>query len=468
MSARTAALGATLLLGACSVLPGTREEPAQVPMPDAAHVIWLDHPAEHFTSALPLGNGTMGALVFGGVDRERIVLNEIGLWSGSVQDPDRADAHEYLPQIRKLLVEGRNLEAEALLSQHFTCAGAGSGQGNGAKLPYGCYQVLGNLRLEFGAGVPDLSTWTRDSGGSGLDVAPHTSETFRCTFTADAGLVGRARSLDFSAIDDTGEIVLNGEPLGRTEDWSRSYSFDVRGRLREGANELVVTVANVGGEGHMARQVTLGTGADDYRNQLDLRTGIVKTSCSREGVRTVRECFVSRPHELFAERIWCEKPGGLSLMLEPDRPRGRERADRAARPAADAGAAPGRCRAWTMPPASRSTPTAVQVRLRRQALLDRAGERSGDPRGGRDLEPPSSRSRRSSRARGRWSGPSCARRAAPTTARSTSTARSRSATDARTMRSSRRCRPTRAWSGWRRAATIRSSPPSTSTTAATS
>ncbi len=322
MSARTAALGATLLLGACSVLPGTREEPAQVPMPDAAHVIWLDHPAEHFTSALPLGNGTMGALVFGGVDRERIVLNEIGLWSGSVQDPDRADAHEYLPQIRKLLVEGRNLEAEALLSQHFTCAGAGSGQGNGAKLPYGCYQVLGNLRLEFGAGVPDLSTWTRDSGGSGLDVAPHTSETFRCTFTADAGLVGRARSLDFSAIDDTGEIVLNGEPLGRTEDWSRSYSFDVRGRLREGANELVVTVANVGGEGHMARQVTLGTGADDYRNQLDLRTGIVKTSCSREGVRTVRECFVSRPHELFAERIWCEKPGGLSFVLELDRPEG--------------------------------------------------------------------------------------------------------------------------------------------------
>ena len=78
------ALAAGLFLfGSCA---SVAEDSLVVPLPDAAHVIWLDHPAEHFTSALPLGNGTMGALVFGGVDRERIVLNEIGLWSGSVQD----------------------------------------------------------------------------------------------------------------------------------------------------------------------------------------------------------------------------------------------------------------------------------------------------------------------------------------------------------------------------------------------
>ncbi|MBK7642600.1 MAG: glycoside hydrolase N-terminal domain-containing protein [Planctomycetes bacterium] len=308
-----------LFLGACaSVGP----DPVVVPTPDAAHVIWLDHPAEHFTSALPLGNGSMGALVFGGVDRERIVLNEDSLWSGSVQDPNRADAHEYLPQIQKLLLEGKNLEAERLLSEHFTCAGAGSGQGNGANVPYGCYQVLGNLRLDFGAALPELSQWTRDSSASGLEVAPHESETFRCTFGASAELLGRALSLDFSPIDDAGEIRLNGEILGRTEDWSRAYSFDVRGKLLEGPNELVVKVTNVGGEGHMAREVALRVEAQDYRNELDLRNGIVRTTFMRNGTRSMRECFVSKPHGLFVEHLHCDKPGGLSFELTLDRPEG--------------------------------------------------------------------------------------------------------------------------------------------------
>jgi len=102
---RAIALAAFALpIGACASF----ETPTLVTeQPDAAHVIWLDHPAEHFTSALPLGNGTMGALVFGGVDRERIVLNENSYWSGSVQDPNRTNAHEYLPQIRRLLLEGK-------------------------------------------------------------------------------------------------------------------------------------------------------------------------------------------------------------------------------------------------------------------------------------------------------------------------------------------------------------------------
>ncbi|HVU27207.1 MAG TPA: glycoside hydrolase family 95 protein [Verrucomicrobiae bacterium] len=107
-------------------------------------ILWFDAPAKNFTESSPLGNGRLGAMLFGGVDDERIVLNESSVWSGSPQDADRPDAYKVLPEIQKLLLEGKNVEAEALVNANFTCKGPGSG---GAQ--YGCYQVLGNLHLRF-------------------------------------------------------------------------------------------------------------------------------------------------------------------------------------------------------------------------------------------------------------------------------------------------------------------------------
>ena len=54
--------------------------------------IWFDTPATNFTESTPLGNGRLGAMMFGGFDEERIVLNESSVWSGSHQDADRPDA----------------------------------------------------------------------------------------------------------------------------------------------------------------------------------------------------------------------------------------------------------------------------------------------------------------------------------------------------------------------------------------
>ena len=116
---------------------------------DPTTTIWFDKPAASFHGSLPLGNGRLGAMVFGGVDEERIVLNESSVWSGSPGDDNREGAHAALPEIRRLLAEGKNREAEALVNQTFTCKGPGSGGGRGANVPFGCYQVLGNLRLKF-------------------------------------------------------------------------------------------------------------------------------------------------------------------------------------------------------------------------------------------------------------------------------------------------------------------------------
>src|SRR5690242_18275742 len=78
----------------------------------AERVIRLDAPATVFTESSPLGNGRLGAMLFGGVTEEKIVLNETGVWSGSPQEADRIDAAEALPEIRRLLLEGKNAEAE--------------------------------------------------------------------------------------------------------------------------------------------------------------------------------------------------------------------------------------------------------------------------------------------------------------------------------------------------------------------
>ena len=93
--------------------------------------IWFDVQASNFTESTPLGNGRLGAMMFGGVDEERIVLNENSVWSGSRQDADRPDAYKALPAIQRLLLEGKNSQAEALVNAQFVCQGPGSKEGTG-------------------------------------------------------------------------------------------------------------------------------------------------------------------------------------------------------------------------------------------------------------------------------------------------------------------------------------------------
>ena len=119
--------------------------------------LFFKQPAHHYLEALPLGNGHIGALIFGNPNGDLIVLNEKSLWSGGVYDADKEDAHLYLKEIQGLLLEGDNKAAQELLQEHFVSKGRGSGFGNGAKDPYGSYQTLGNLRITW---ADTLATYT--------------------------------------------------------------------------------------------------------------------------------------------------------------------------------------------------------------------------------------------------------------------------------------------------------------------
>ena len=69
--------------------------------------IWFDEPATMWEEALPVGSGTLGVMVFGGVEKARYSFNEDTLWTGQPHDYAHQGAVAYLPMIRKLIFEGR-------------------------------------------------------------------------------------------------------------------------------------------------------------------------------------------------------------------------------------------------------------------------------------------------------------------------------------------------------------------------
>ncbi len=200
-------------------------------------VMRYDQPATHFTQSLPLGNGRLGAMVFGGVLSERIVLNEISLWSGAPQKADRLNAHERLPRIRELLKAGNNREAQDLVLANFTCQGPGSGQGAGANVPYGCYQVLGNLRLSFGAAAKPAGS--QDVPGEYHRELDLDQSTARVSYELNG--IHYSREILASAPDEVIVVRLSADRPGSIDakiDLDRPERFLTR---PSGTNELLMT-----------------------------------------------------------------------------------------------------------------------------------------------------------------------------------------------------------------------------------
>lgn len=107
------------------------------------HQLYYIAPATIWEETLPLGNGRLGMMPDGGIDKEHIVLNEISLWSGMEADYGNPDASRSLPAIQQLLFEGKNKEAQELMYNSFVPKKPESGG------TYGNYQMLADLTLNF-------------------------------------------------------------------------------------------------------------------------------------------------------------------------------------------------------------------------------------------------------------------------------------------------------------------------------
>ncbi|HLK57472.1 MAG TPA: glycoside hydrolase N-terminal domain-containing protein [Chthonomonadaceae bacterium] len=143
-----AGLGAATLLGAGSLLAegaegalaGGEGKKGEVEMA-SPWVLWYDRPASDWLHAQPIGNGRLGAMVYGGTDREILQLNEGTVWAGGPHDYANPDGLANLKEIRRLIFAGQWEDAQNLVNAHFM----------GRPMAQSQYQTVGSLELDFPA-----------------------------------------------------------------------------------------------------------------------------------------------------------------------------------------------------------------------------------------------------------------------------------------------------------------------------
>jgi alpha-L-fucosidase 2 len=101
--------------------------------------LWYTKPAKKWTEALPIGNGRLGAMIYGGVEDDQIQFNEETLWTGAPNDYAHKGAYQYLGQIRQLLFDGKQKEAEDLAMEQFMSV----------PLTQKAYQAFGDVNIHF-------------------------------------------------------------------------------------------------------------------------------------------------------------------------------------------------------------------------------------------------------------------------------------------------------------------------------
>jgi alpha-L-fucosidase 2 len=228
-----AAVSLQVSVRAQNTTPGTIRFTGEAPPPDGAMTLWYrqpaaDHPytppaggrgggpgAAEWVRALPVGNGRLGAMVFGGVVNERLQLNEDTLWAGGPYDPVNPDASAALPEVRRLLFDGRYAEGAKLITDKVMAKPL-------AQMPY---ETIGNLQLTFPP-TDSVESYRRDLD---LDTAiarvsytsggvPYTREVF--SSAADGVIVvrltaGQAGKLFFKAEMNTPQkATITAEPSG--------------------------------------------------------------------------------------------------------------------------------------------------------------------------------------------------------------------------------------------------------------
>ena len=157
--------------------------------------LWYRQPATDWNEALPVGNGRLGAMVFGGISDERLQLNEETIWTKGGENIDLPGGAKYLAEIRKLLFEGRYAEGEKLADEKLL----------GVRLPSNTntYQTLGDLSIHFD-GLENINNYKRELL---LDSA------IVCT-RFSSGRTNHKRTVFSSAVDQTLVMLAEADQSG--------------------------------------------------------------------------------------------------------------------------------------------------------------------------------------------------------------------------------------------------------------
>jgi alpha-L-fucosidase 2 len=334
------------------------------------NTLWYKQPAAAWTDALPLGNGRLGAMVFGGVQEEHLQLNEATLWSGRPREYARTGAVQYLQPIRQLLNEGKQKEAEAMGEKYFMGLKDPDDSSYHSQKDTWFKSVRAKeepAAIDFNDNywatmqLPTLEGWER-TGLMGVDGALW----FRTSFNVPAKWLGKNLVLDLGRIRDMDFTYVNGKLVGSDEGISKKRKYKIPASLlKEGKNTVAVQVINFfdkGGfsgvksgrtlcvypEGGDVDTVALasswkyniqddnppempryeadylpfgdlyfhfnhGGNINNYKRSLNLDSAVASVSYTENGVNFDRVYFVSAPNQCLFARFTAGKKGAISL-----------------------------------------------------------------------------------------------------------------------------------------------------------
>ena len=183
--------------------------------------IWFNKPADSWNDALPVGNGRLGAMVFGGIEKERIQLNEETVWTGKPRWDANPDALKNLPKVRNLLFEGKYSEAEKLAQDGIL----GSFRRDNAS----SYQTLGDLTIDFGQ-IRGVSGYRRE-----LDIEEAVARIF---YSADQ--INFTREVFSSKPDQSLVVRLSADKNGALTFTVRLSRPGKKADIKASGNEIVM------------------------------------------------------------------------------------------------------------------------------------------------------------------------------------------------------------------------------------
>lgn len=331
--------------------------------------MWYQQPAVKWTEALPLGNGRIGAMVFGGVEQERIQYNEETLWTGGPRNYNKTGAFKYLDSIRQLLFQNKQKEAEALAEKEFM--GLKSNEGSREtwnKTVLSLTGAPGNPSLEKyddskwkTMSVPSWDGWEA-VGFEGLDGALW----LRTYFSLPADFGNNDFVLDLNRIRDFDITYVNGIKVGSQYNSDPRKYVIPKNILHTGINTIAVQVLNYSDKGgitgykdtakhigiyplgnepakislngdwryfiqndnpppvgaYQASYQPFGdlllhfkhTGTvSNYKRELDISTAISNTSYDAGEIHFTREYFVSQPNQLLVVHLTASKKASINF-----------------------------------------------------------------------------------------------------------------------------------------------------------
>ncbi len=334
-------------VAACAWLQAEEISPPAEPMS-----VWFVSPARSFHESCPLGNGRLGAMDFGGVGRERIVLNESSLWSGGPYDGNRYTAFECLPDVREQLFSGDISAAWKTLDKNFRYADGVQGWGDINQ--FGSYQIFGDLMIDFDNRTePRLTSPSGHELGDGKGIEnslDSESRTKWCVNNGDTPVVWQLELPEPQTVDaytfTSGDDIPKRDPwrwtlAGSTDgqSWTEldqrelDKPFDNRHEAREFSvahpgsyrfyrftfEPTTIRTFQVAEIELAGIATTARVAGENYRRDLDLMRGVSHTQYQQDGVTYTRDLVVSKPDEVIAIAIQSDRPGALSCTASLSR-----------------------------------------------------------------------------------------------------------------------------------------------------